>query len=276
MIQTTALNLVLCCNPFKKDQYSLYAKADKKTFASGSFRKCYKGNILSSITNKHTCTNDFPAGECVIKCYSDKNNVEDFKKDIACLLYARSLSSSFNKKIGEPNKINYVKPYISTAYIDGIQDNYILIEPYIKGTFRKFYNNDGSFVEQEDSKKFNKTIPAFSHYTWLISGKNRVITDLQGVYKNEKYYLTDPAIQSFNHDFGNSDLGACGILKFILEHKCSSLCRDWPMIKLPKLKKFLTDNDANTIKLSSFYNYIDDEKYKRIYQLILKEPNLFD
>lgn len=271
MIKTTTLNLVLSCDPIKKEQYSLYAKANEKTFAAGSFRKCYKGNILSSITTKHTCTNDFPTGECVIKCYSNKNYVKDFEKDIKCLLNARFLSSSFNTKIGEPNKINYVKPYTSTAYIDGKLDNNILIEPYISGTFRKFYNNDGSFVEQDDSKKFNKTPPAFSHYTWLISGFEQVITDLQGVYKNDKYYLTDPAIQSFNRDFGNSDLGACGLLKFLLEHECSSLCRDWQIIKPPKLNKYLTVLDANTIKLSSFYNYINNEKYKLVYQRILKE-----
>ena len=90
----------------------------------------------------------------------------------------------------------------------------VAIEPYISGNYIKFSSNTG--YENPD---FDAFIPAFSHYTWIRSKGIRVVLDAQGVFKDGKYYLTDPACQSLDQKFGNSDLGAMGLCKFLLCHK---------------------------------------------------------
>jgi hypothetical protein len=52
---------------------------------------------------------------------------------------------------------------------------------------------------------------AFQHYTYVKSDKYAICCDLQGVLTGNKYYLTDPAVNSIDQSFGNTDMGKKGI-----------------------------------------------------------------
>jgi len=74
---------------------------------------------------------------------------------------------------------------------------------------------------------------AFSHFSYIHSGKKMLICDLQGVYDNTDKLLrfTDPVIHY--HDIkkkekrgvcGRTDLGQKGIWGFFRTHRCNGLC----------------------------------------------------
>ena len=249
----------------------IYAELEKEEVGSGSFRVCYNGIIKDKFGNL-TTTNDFPSGECVVKIYKNHKYAQDFTKDLESLIVAKEQALLFNQKIGKPNKINYILPYETSIFIKGKEER-VSIEPYLID-FKKFYNNDGEEIEQEDGQRFNKYCSAFSHFTWTNFRGRMVVTDLQGKFENGKYYFTDPAIQSLEQSYGNSDLGAQGIIKFLLFHKCTSICKKWPLLNIKFLKKFLTTNDAASIKATKYrFEMTKNEKYRPIYEGLLAKFN---
>ena len=145
----------------------------------------------------------------------------------------------------------------------------VAIEPYLNGKYIKFSSNSG--YENPD---FNAYIPAFSHFTWIYSKGTRVVLDVQGIFNNGEYYLTDPACQSLEQKFGLSDLGAMGLCKFVLCHKHNNICQDWKWVP-PSLEGILKAYNATSIKRTSFSfeNRKNIEKYTPLYLNILKQIN---
>jgi hypothetical protein len=77
---------------------------------------------------------------------------------------------------------------------------------------------------------------AFSHFSYLATGRKRLICDLQGVFDEASNTLkfTDPVIHYFNHRkqerenvHGRTDRGRKGVAMFFGTHKdcCGHLCR---------------------------------------------------
>ena len=267
---------------------SIYAEFETKSFDSGAFRYCYRGKIKDRDKDEIT-TDDFPSGECVVKVYKDHLYTQDYYIDFITSQYAHEQALLFNKIIGIPNKLNFVLPYAGSVHllacfklfglfkISTNKDSKkflspnmkVAIEPYLRGNYIKFSSNSGY-----ENPAFDATIPAFSHFTWIYSRGTKVVLDVQGVIKNSKYYLTDPACQSLEQKFGNSDLGAMGLCKFILCHKHNDYCKNWKWV--PKSFDGLLKNyNASSIKRTSFSfeNRKNIEKYKPIYYYLLKSIN---
>ncbi len=89
--------------------------------------------------------------------------------------------------------------------------------------------DEGIFVKKEEVAQ------AFSHFSYIHSGKRMLICDLQGVFDNHKniFNFTDPVIHY--HDakkegartrgvYGRTDLGQKGIQSFFDSHECNCLC----------------------------------------------------
>jgi hypothetical protein len=57
----------------------------------------------------------------------------------------------------------------------------------------------------------NDTMECFQHYTFVKSGYRAVVCDLQGVITPKRFILTDPAVNSLDQRFGNTDWGKKGI-----------------------------------------------------------------
>ena len=199
--------------------------------------------------------------------------------------YAYEQAILFNNLIKIPNKMNFVLPYAGSVHLLACfklfglikisnddaekylsKDMKVAIEPYLYGNYIKFSSNSG--YENPD---FDAYIPAFSHFTWIYSRGTRVVMDVQGVFKNGKYYLTDPACQSLEQKFGNSDLGAMGICKFISCHKHNNICENWQWI--PKsFEGLLKAYNASSIKRTSFVfeNWKNIEKFRPLYMNLLQ------
>lgn len=266
-------------------QKKIYAEFEPNYFADGAFRYCFRGKLKDLDGDKIT-TDDFPSGKCVVKVYKEVRFTQDYILDFVSSQYAYEQAILFNKVIGIPNKINFVLPYAGSVHLLAgfklfglfkistnddakryISPNMkVAIEPFLDGNYIKFSSNTG--YENPD---FDAYIPAFSHYTWIYSRGTKVVLDVQGIFKNGKYYLTDPACQSLDRKFGNSDLGAMGLCKFVLCHKHNNICENWKWIP-PSLEGLLKSYNANSIKRTSFSfeNWKNIQKYTPLYLNLLK------
>lgn len=104
------------------------------------------------------------------------------------------------------------------------QDAVGTVEDYLPGRFTKFLNNDGN-----ENNNVTANFPAaFAHWTWVKSGGELMISDIQGVRTSSGYILTDPCVHSTRDPdgYGISDLGMVGIEEFFMRHKCNDLCID--------------------------------------------------
>ena len=83
------------------------------------------------------------------------------------------------------------------------------MERFLEGEMEK-YNNTGVVCNE------SPLLQAFSHFSWVASGKSLVICDLQGVESVSSVALTDPSIHSLDAGFfGPTDLGTEGIRSFL-------------------------------------------------------------
>ena len=127
---------------------------------------------------------------------------------------------------------------------EGGKRNAILVEKMLDYKRYTKWNTNGGHVRESCSNTqleigdgvsifVEDILQAYSHFTFLASGRRFLVCDLQGVFSRSSgrpvFQLTDPAIhyheQTNRVDFGRTDHGEAGINKFFLTHKCSPLCR---------------------------------------------------
>ena len=80
----------------------------------------------------------------------------------------------------------------------------------------------------------------FRHWTYQITNKYLIVTDLQGFNRSDKeYLLTDPAITSALGllRFTNTNLGIDGEKHFFESHQCNLICKHLKLEKHEKQKK---------------------------------------
>ena len=99
---------------------------------------------------------------------------------------------------------------------------YVIVEDYIEGDYKKWCNNYG-FVSTESF-----SMPAFMHWSWVHTKGELMIADLQGVWKQEGFVLTDPVIMSLNNSYGVTDTGVEGMIMFFHKHQCNQFCQGLP------------------------------------------------
>ncbi len=95
------------------------------------------------------------------------------------------------------------------------------------GEIIKWTNNYGyvNFKETCDA------VHAFSHWTWHVTKKQLLVSDVQGLWDSSRksYTLFDPAIHASAENavlrFAGTNLGKVGINQFFMTHKCNDICR---------------------------------------------------
>ena len=150
---------------------------------------------------------------------------------------SQKLAGGFNKYYSTrfPNStshpIRFIEVYISKVTSQQSPtgtpklNEYVVVEDYIPGLFKKWVNNYG-YVSDEFL-----SMPAFAHWSWWYTNGEKMITDLQGVRGFTNYTLTDPALMSGTANggrYGCTDTGVEGIILFFYNHHCNSLCENLP------------------------------------------------
>ena len=192
-------------------------------FTKGRFRLAYRG--------KYTAPPSKVGGEFVIKKNKESFAWEstDWDKTIQIYKLSQTLAVSFNQ-FCNGTSIRYVDVFVWQVYSAGLQigprlNEYVLVEDYIPGEFTKWCNNLGYISPSSE------LMPAFMHWSWVNSGGQYMIADLQGVRINSQFILTDPAIMSNTvggGQYGCTDTGIEGIAMFFRRHSCNKFCNGLP------------------------------------------------
>ena len=223
-------------------------------FSSGSSRQAFKGKVSLPLSK---------AGRSIVaKEFKSKSARQEshWKLDIQTKDKAAELSAKFNRDSGTDLPIHFVEMIpmrvtkhtpgiLSTPFCNGRVGQWVVAEPYLHGEYTKWLSNNG-WVNSNIGPAIS--LPAFSHWTWVKSGGELLVCDLQGVCYNSNewlkkfpkghyiadmiiddrskghtwgYKLTDPAIHSPAQQYGATDRGNIGIHDFFRTHECNSFCR---------------------------------------------------
>ncbi|KAG8575586.1 hypothetical protein GDO81_009606 [Engystomops pustulosus] len=167
------------------------------------------------------------------KVYKAETVLELCLREIQQQRAAQKLLYAFNQM--KPKTIPYSPRFLEVflLYCHSVSQ-WFTVEEYMAGRFRKYNNNTGS--ESVPSNKLEKTMLAFSHWTYEYTRGEFLVLDLQGVGEN----LTDPSVikagehRSQDMIFGPANLGDDAIKNFCMKHQCNTCCR---YLKLPEMKR---------------------------------------
>ena len=190
-------------------------------FAEGRFRLAYKG--------EYTAPPEKAGQKCVVKKLKDNYtwSATDWDMTLKLQEEAQKLAKGFNEfsRTDHPIIFTDVVSWIVTKSTGQPKLNeYVVVEDYIPGTYKKWINNYG-YVSDE-----SKSLPAFAHWSWIHSKGETMIADLQGVRGEKNFVLTDPVLLSCTHGgkYGCTDMGVEGMAMFFLNHKCNEFCDRLP------------------------------------------------
>lgn len=85
--------------------------------------------------------------------------------------------------------------------------------------FTKFTSNGHLLSNYKDLSAERKLIIEFSHWSYEWTNQTFMVVDLQGFENDNKYILTELAIQSVGYIFGKHDLGMIGVNRYFMLHK---------------------------------------------------------
>jgi hypothetical protein len=120
-------------------------------------------------------------------------------------------------------------------WIDNEQEHNFTFEEYIGGSSYAKFNSSFACIPESRDYELNVICQAFSHYTWITSGKQLLVCDLQGKREGSRVILTDPVIHdsvSVLHH-GATNLGEKGIHTFFQLHKCNDICQAMQLERQP-------------------------------------------
>jgi hypothetical protein len=215
---------------------------DTNSFSEGSFQRAYFGIYTAPWAPPEK------AGlKCVVKelKYSCTWNPNDWYSTVKIQQESQRLADGFNQYYSTrfPNSISFPirftdvqiqqvifkQPPLTTR---PLLSEFVTVEDYIPGQFKKWVNNCG-YVSDEFM-----SMPAFAHWSWCYTNGEKMIADLQGVRGFMNYTLTDPVLLSGSANggiYGCTDTGIEGIRLFFYNHHCNILCGHLPRPTLASL-----------------------------------------
>ncbi|XP_065894435.1 alpha-protein kinase vwkA-like isoform X1 [Dysidea avara] len=150
------------------------------------------------------------------------NSLDCYIRELKVRTIVNTYVQSFNDDKLKPSTAIQVSVHpVEIIQCQGSQQVYML-ESFLSGNIEKYNNNAGiASCKAEESDMMQ----AFSHYSWVKSGKSLLICDLQGVKSYSIVILTDPAIHSMTPGcYGFTDHDESGIKRFFKTHKCGQFC----------------------------------------------------
>jgi hypothetical protein len=193
-------------------------------FAEGRHKLAYMGQVMNPPYQKGKAV--------VVKKKKAEYTWEPNSWEMSKMIQqkAKELATKFEWASGVPASIRFtdvnecqVTSSTSTSLTSPRLNEFVLIEDYLQGNYTKWCSNGGYI------SPVNDLMPAFMHWSWVHTGGEVMIADLQGVQEGWNYHLTDPALLSntMGGMFGCTDLGVEGMARFFLNHNCK-LCLGLP------------------------------------------------
>jgi len=215
-------------------------------FAEGRFRRAFMGKWTNPISKR--------GQRCVVKeskqSYAWKEKDWDTTK--AVQEEAQVFAEGFNSYFRTNYPIRFTDVHVlSVCSVSNPNSTpklgeYVVVEDYIDGEFKKWCNNYG--YVSEEAKTTAPSMPAFMHWSWYHTNGQMMIADLQGAKLTNSYLLTDPVILSDDDQFGCTDMGVEGMMMFFRTHKCNKFCSSLPA---PTIDDFIGKIPPFTLSMCS-------------------------
>ena len=194
---------------------------------------------IGGIRDADRCTGKSNlVGNLVLKRYrperiSDLTNLfSSLESHTRKVVQMHSLACYFVRKMKADAPPDFGIHFLYTElYYGKLCDEYVTLETFIPGMFKKYVNNTGDIVTTDGTETALKA-ETFVHYTYVTSNKQLMVLDLQGC----DFSLCDPEIastelydtdQQINFCAGNLSVHA--METFLSQHVCNKYCR---MLKL--------------------------------------------
>lgn len=202
---------------------------EKEPFAKGGFREVFKAKSPTKEYNECTWVVKRYLPN-TLQCIKDLGQTveEHTKKTVQMQSLAQNIAESLCARVNEVCKDEFGQLFVYTdifmAKLIELEE-YITVEKFIDGDFRKYINNTGS-VCGESTSDICKKAECLTHYSYEKSSQQLMLLDLQG----SKYTLFDPEIASVslcaNKEFlfGAGNLTFQAIKSFIQNHVCNKFC----------------------------------------------------
>ena len=199
-------------------------KIAPQPFAVGAQRIAY--HALDVNKNRHMVTKRSKWADerssCLKRCLETAN-----VHAIAALLFIRFKE----KMLTLPVNVDVERITLGTVgvmqWIDNGQEHNFTFEAYIGGSGYTKFNSSFACIPESRDYELNIICQAFSHYTWIMSGKQLIVCGLQGKRDGSRVILTDPVIHDSDSvlHHGTTNLGEKGIHRFFQLHKCNEICQ---------------------------------------------------
>ncbi|XP_020910139.2 alpha-protein kinase 1, partial [Exaiptasia diaphana] len=189
----------------------------RESFSKGGLREAFIAKALSGMATR---------GKYVLKkCQKDKEeNVLQYSPTLEEHMRKIVQMSALARNFAQSLELQRPKDYGATfayekVYFSSMNGEFITLEKFIEGKFKKLINNTGEVLGDDILKA-----EAFVHYTYVY--EQLMVTDIQGV----GYTLCDPEIASTAEDEDKSKLFCCGNLSelairgFLNGHSCNKFC----------------------------------------------------
>ncbi|XP_028414878.1 transient receptor potential cation channel subfamily M member 6-like [Dendronephthya gigantea] len=208
-----------------QDPVEVKLSVETEKFACGGFRDAFIAEAISGISPRKYVLKRYK-GETVNSIIELFESTEiHTRKSVQMNALAQNFAKALVQEKPEDfgDSFNYIKVYFAKH-----NDDCVTLEPYLDGPFRKFVNNNGDIIPLDDEEASLKA-QCFCHYTYVKSGKQLMVLDIQGV----GYNLCDPEIASTNlKDVDNERILFCSgnlslqaIETFLIFHSCNKYCK---------------------------------------------------
>ncbi|CAE7774869.1 vwkA [Symbiodinium sp. CCMP2592] len=133
-------------------------------------------------------------------------------------------------------------------------------ERYLPGVFLKYNSNNGYVADAQ--LLHNDLVQAFLHFSFEESGGRFIVSDLQGVARQNEVLLTDPQVLSITGEYGPGDLGTAGYLRCLQSHRCGSACKRLGLhpINAAKLRQ-VGRSQTDVASCSSWQHILSDSSF---------------
>ncbi|XP_036370910.1 uncharacterized protein LOC115225996 [Octopus sinensis] len=237
-----------------QSNHRYWAEFEYKPVKEGSSMYVFKGRL----------NGDGPrSGEyCAVKMFRKfVAEPSDWNQYVAKANMANILAEKFNNKLKGQYKVQFLIPIL--AHLDTVStctgclywcsdikaidtDDCVVVEPYLRHGFRKFYRN--SPLKGAENAYI---LQAFSHFT-ACETCDTLVCGLQGIAHENEFKLTNPIIHSSDKQWGSTDKGRSGIKSFFRNHSCNRICKT---LNLP----FLLETNEINGSVSTINNAEDEE-----------------
>ena len=206
-----------------QDPFVVQLSVSIEKFASGGSRDAYLAKGIKGMEGKFVVKRYRP--DCIEDIERLFNSTEDHtRKTVQMHTLARHFAMMFNDECPQNFGENF---HYTKLFYAKLESEAITIEKYIDGAFTKYINNTGA-INHKDESEAAKKAQTFAHYSYIKSGKQIMVLDLQGV----GFYLCDPEIASSTLRADDSSIYFCAgnlsktaIGTFLEQHRCNEFCR---------------------------------------------------